>query len=345
MEKVRVTGYFFGMSADSDDAVEIGTEARQAYTQLVGTLRSTRAARVPQPGEMPEEVRRWLAERRLLDPEGQGVSSPERALRELFGEQRAWLRSAAETLDRNLRAVDDILDLLPEFRGPGHESVEVEFIEDRDRLRKRLDEFEPVGRREVLCMRTAFPGPEVLEASLVHDRRILARGTEIRMLATVGATRGPGAAAYLDALREAGARVRVAAALPLYLHVVDRTVTLMPAGDDPLGGDGDVLLRSSRVALCFAQVFEHEWDVARPYPDGAGRVRRADGSHPADEYTEQEREILALLATGTKDESIARRLGCSERTLRRMMTRITEKLGVGSRFAAGVRAARLGLID
>ncbi|MCI0384742.1 helix-turn-helix transcriptional regulator [Streptomyces sp. CNQ085] len=333
------------MSADSDDAAETGTEARQVYTQLVGTLRSNRATWAPPPEEVPGEVRNWLAERRLLGPEFHGVSSPERALRELLGEQRARLRSAAEAMERNLRAVDDVLDLLPEFRVSGHESVEVEFIEDRDRLRRRLDEFEPVGRREVLCMRTTFPGPEVLEVSLGHDRRVLAQGTEMRMLATVGATRAPGVAAYLDALREAGARVRVAAALPLYLHVVDRTVALMPAGDDPLGGDGDVLLRNPRIALCFAQVFEHEWDVARPYPGGEGRTGRAAGPRPADEYTEQEREILALLATGTKDESIARRLGCSERTLRRMMTRITEKLEAGSRFAAGVRAARLGLID
>ncbi|SFL64111.1 regulatory protein, luxR family [Streptomyces pini] len=344
MEEAGSTGYLFDMSADNG-ASETGTEARQVYTELAGMLRGSRAAGTPQPGEMSDEVRNWLAERRLLGPECHGVSSPERALRELLGEQRAWLRSAVEAMGRNLRAVDDVLDLLPEFRGSGHESVEVEFIEDRDRLRRRLDEFEPVGRREVLCMRTTFPGPEVLEVSLGHDRRLLAQGTEMRMLATVGATRGPGVAAYLDALREAGARVRVAAALPLYLHVVDRTVALMPAGDDPLGGDGDVLLRSSRIALCFAQVFEHEWDVARPYPGGAGRTGRAAGPRPADEYTEQEREILALLATGTKDESIARRLGCSERTLRRMMTRITEKLEVGSRFAAGARAARLGLID
>ncbi|MCP9963343.1 LuxR C-terminal-related transcriptional regulator [Streptomyces somaliensis] len=55
--------------------------------------------------------------------------------------------------------------------------------------------------------------------------------------------------------------------------------------------------------------------------------------------------MLTLLAAGAKDEAIARRLGCSERTLRRLLASLVAKLGADSRFAAGVQAVRLGLLD
>ncbi|HEX5569678.1 MAG TPA: helix-turn-helix transcriptional regulator [Streptomyces sp.] len=334
------------MLAD-EDAIEAAeaAEAKQAYAELIRPLRNPHAANSARyPGDLPEGVGRWLAERRLLDVDRASISSPERALRDLLGDQERWLRSATEALGRNLRALDEVIDLLPAARGAGYEAVEVEFFADRDRLRRRMDEFEPPGRRELLCMRTAFPGPEVLRASLEHDRKVLARGTGVRMLVTTSTVRRPGAGPYLDALLEAGAQVRTAPSLPLHLHVVDRMVTVLPAGDDPLGGDGDVLMHSPRIALRFAQVFEHFWTVAHPYPDRADHGGRSGGPGAAGGYSAQEREILALLASGAKDESIARRLGCSDRTLRRMMTQLMEKLGAESRFEAGVRAAHLGLV-
>ncbi|MEU4221706.1 helix-turn-helix transcriptional regulator [Actinoplanes sp. NPDC026623] len=58
---------------------------------------------------------------------------------------------------------------------------------------------------------------------------------------------------------------------------------------------------------------------------------------------EREAMLLALLADGLTDESVAIRLGISERTVRRTMASIMLRLGARSRFQAGLIAARLGL--
>ncbi|WP_157916328.1 helix-turn-helix transcriptional regulator [Streptomyces xinghaiensis] len=291
--------------------------------------------------DLPEDVTRWLTERRLLNPSRAGVSSPERAVVELLTDYRERLADACTTLQRDLRAVEDVTRLLPPPRLHGHDTVPVEFFTDRDQLRKRVDEFHPLTRHELLAMRTTFPEPEVLEESLVTDLRLLARGASCRLLVSASALRRPGAARYVESVAEAGAEVRVATSVPLYLLIIDRELTVMWAG---LGSDrdrGDVALHGSLIAACFVQVFEHSWAAASPHAPGAPAGR----AQTARDYTPREREVLALLATGAKDESIARRLGISERTLRRLMTQLVEKLGVESRFAAGVRAARLGLVD
>ncbi len=57
-----------------------------------------------------------------------------------------------------------------------------------------------------------------------------------------------------------------------------------------------------------------------------------------------ERELLRILAAGHSDETAARRLGVSVRTVRRMMAGICERLDARSRFQAGILAARQGWI-
>ncbi|SFO37976.1 regulatory protein, luxR family [Saccharopolyspora antimicrobica] len=56
------------------------------------------------------------------------------------------------------------------------------------------------------------------------------------------------------------------------------------------------------------------------------------------------RQIVCYLAVGYTDEQIARRLSLSVRTVRRRIAKIMEELDVVGRFAAGVEAARSGLI-
>ncbi|WP_244925358.1 LuxR C-terminal-related transcriptional regulator [Georgenia faecalis] len=51
-----------------------------------------------------------------------------------------------------------------------------------------------------------------------------------------------------------------------------------------------------------------------------------------------------MLASGAKDETIARELGLSERTLRRRSSALLARLGAANRFQAGVQAARRGWI-
>lgn len=70
-------------------------------------------------------------------------------------------------------------------------------------------------------------------------------------------------------------------------------------------------------------------------------LRSTDGSG----LTEQQTAVLRLLASGAKDEAIARNLGVSVRTVTRIVAELTSELGATSRFQAGVLAARLGWLD
>jgi DNA-binding NarL/FixJ family response regulator len=54
--------------------------------------------------------------------------------------------------------------------------------------------------------------------------------------------------------------------------------------------------------------------------------------------------VLELLQLGMKDETIARQLGVSLRTVRRRIAALMDDLGVDTRFQAGLEAARRGLI-
>lgn len=54
--------------------------------------------------------------------------------------------------------------------------------------------------------------------------------------------------------------------------------------------------------------------------------------------TGREREVLRHLAKGESNRVLARHLGIAERTVRAHVTSIVRKLGVGSRFEAGLVA-------
>jgi len=78
-------------------------------------------------------------------------------------------------------------------------------------------------------------------------------------------------------------------------------------------------------------------------------------THPIEEQLPQrleggdctplERSIVRLLATGAKDDAVARQLGLSVRTLRRGIAELMERLKATSRFQLGVRVAALGWLD
>jgi len=64
---------------------------------------------------------------------------------------------------------------------------------------------------------------------------------------------------------------------------------------------------------------------------------------PADDLTDREREILALLAQGRPNKVIARQLDIAEQTVKNHLSRIFQTLGVTDRTQAAIWAHRHGL--
>ncbi|MFC5729449.1 MULTISPECIES: helix-turn-helix domain-containing protein [Nocardioides] len=75
-------------------------------------------------------------------------------------------------------------------------------------------------------------------------------------------------------------------------------------------------------------------------------AERRQGHALDDAWTPQPRdvEILALLAAGLTTDLIGRRVGLSERTVRRRLRAIADELGVDSSIEVVVHAVRVGLI-
>jgi DNA-binding NarL/FixJ family response regulator len=67
------------------------------------------------------------------------------------------------------------------------------------------------------------------------------------------------------------------------------------------------------------------------------------GARPA-ELREGDLALLAELASGAQLDVVARRLGVSERTVRRRIRKICDQLGVGTAMEAVVWAVRRGLV-
>jgi DNA-binding NarL/FixJ family response regulator len=64
----------------------------------------------------------------------------------------------------------------------------------------------------------------------------------------------------------------------------------------------------------------------------------APGQGPGDD----ESALLGLLAAGLTDGAIARHLGTHPRTVQRRVRDLLDRLGAGTRFQAGIQAARRG---
>ncbi len=149
-------------------------------------------------------------------------------------------------------------------------------------------------------------------------------------------TRITHAMTHLQQLRDAGAQLRIASILPFRFVLVDRVQALVPAPHTDCG-EAMMLLRGEAVTALLVKVFEMCWASAAPLettPSG-----RETG------LSAQQQWVLRLMSTGRKDEAIARELGLSVRTLRRVMADLMTRLGVDSRFQAGVAAVKMGLLD
>ena len=104
---------------------------------------------------------------------------------------------------------------------------------------------------------------------------------------------------------------------------------------DATGQAGGVLVRAPHMVSMLADYFELLWAKAVPLGGDDGD----EGPLPG-----VQRQILRLAAQGFKDESIARVLGLSSRSVRRHMEKLSSRAGASNRLTLGIAAAQLGWI-
>lgn len=192
------------------------------------------------------------------------------------------------------------------------------------------------ARREVLVMSTmAVADRDPIGGPRRVDHENLRRGVRYRVIVPDIARTAPVLATRLGTLALSGADTRSVPDVPTDALVIDGSVVVLPVDRTAAGPSlGTAVFRLSSVVTTTTELFERVWLTAVPMspselPDAA-------------ELNPREKELLALLSSGSTDESAAARLGVSVRTVRRMVADIMNRLGARSRFQAGVKAADRG---
>ena len=161
----------------------------------------------------------------------------------------------------------------------------------------------------------------------------LAAGRPMRGLYPAEVLGAPDRLAYVRHWADAGEHVRLAHRELPSVAVFGTEAALVTA-DGTHNDAGRLLLRAPALVTLVRALFEEYWTQAVPLP------RTAGPTDPADEA----RSVLELLQMGMKDESIARQLGVSLRTVRRRIADLMDDLGASTRFQAGAEAARRDLL-
>ncbi|GIH11514.1 transcriptional regulator [Rhizocola hellebori] len=203
-------------------------------------------------------------------------------------------------------------------------------------VRDRLTELAYSANTECLSFTTGGgQSPDTIEAEGHLNEVALKRGVQIRNVYQDSFRNDPATVAHARRMARLGGRSRTTPTVPMRMVIVDREVALIPIdpADTRLGA---LEVQSAGVLAGLVALFEQVWNIGTAFGD----------QMPVDEHglTPQERELLQLLAAGHTDESAARKLAMSVRSVQRMMTSLTERLGAASRFQAGVNANRCGWV-
>ena len=301
----------------------------------------------------------------LAESLGAGVARVERALdrlRELglasrlSGRRRRYTatdpEAAVEALVRSrtadLERVRSVaVELASRFhaaqRAGGHGDA-IEIVHGAEQLGRWFVRLQQQVREEMLVLDRP---PYALAARNPVEPVSLAQGVRWRAVYAPEALELPGALDEVTELARRGERGRVLPGLPLKLAVADGKTALLPLSLD-LENAQIAIVHESTLLDALVDLFQMYWEMAvpigvqesAPEPKQPAPERASEApSVPPDEDT---RRLLTLLASGLKDDAIARQLGLSTRTMRRRMRQLLDDLSAANRFQAGVQAVRRG---
>ncbi|MBG6140739.1 DNA-binding CsgD family transcriptional regulator [Longispora fulva] len=276
-----------------------------------------------------------LADLALLRPSEQGAGglravSPEVGLAALL----AAAEAEAAGRQRQLEATRAAIAAIAAEHDTGRTEDGSVRLEGIDAVRIRLEELS-VG----VCLEVASlnPGgahrPDARQASGPLNQQILERGVAIRAVCRESFRNDPDTLAHARWLTGLGGQMRTVATVPMPLVIFDRRIAILPLDPDDSRA-GAIEVRSPGVLAASCALFEQTWAAGTPF--GQAALPDDNGCTPV------ERALLEIISSGHTDDTAARKLGLSLRTVRRMMSDLMERLDAQSRFQAGVNATKKG---
>jgi len=228
-------------------------------------------------------------------------------------------------------------ELAAEFNGSFRGELATQLIEvisDREVIFRRYVQLLGTARAEVLMFdKPPYVGP--LENPF--EVEALERGVSWRgIYAPEGLS--PDRMEQVRRWERSGEKARMHPQIPVKLVIVDREVALMQMkAGDYRSEDMAILIRPCALLDALILLFDGFW--RRAIPLSRSHPPPADGGP---QLSEEDEDLLRLLAAGFKDEAIARQLGITSRTVSRRLADVMREFGVSTRFQLGLLLARQG---
>lgn len=328
------------MNDGMDDSNGMDDLILQAYRHVVESGRWNRAWLSQATGAPPtkiDEVQRNLIELSVIERE-HGPADSWRAI-----SPRIAIAKVVTPIDHDVRrytARAETLRRRLQMLVPAHQETDdvldrIEVIPDDEAVRALVEDEAARCTDQLIVLQTETHQPVDVSKSAVAAQE---RGVRVRAVFQHAARYSQPTVETLEPLITAGAEVRTANTIPMQLLVFSRTacVLLVSGRGAAAGGPAGLVVRHPDLVAVLLTLFETVWTQGARYDHG-----QPQPDHVLNEFR---RSILQLLATGAKDDAVARRLGISLRTCRRHISEISRLLGASSRFQAGVEAHRRDLL-
>ncbi len=170
--------------------------------------------------------------------------------------------------------------------------------------------------------------PEVMERILERDELELdhlRRGLVSKYLMTAANTGHDEFAELQTNHLRLGEQIRVRPSIPHRMVIMDRDIAVIGR---PHREPGGIVITSQPVIDSLVEAFHHLWDMGRPFQQIAA-------------VNELRLSVRDLLFDGCTDETIARRLHVSPRTVSRVVAALMQEHECQTRFQLGAALARL----
>jgi hypothetical protein len=181
---------------------------------------------------------------------------------------------------------------------------------------------------ELLVALPATGATDLRSSTMDCIDQAIVTGHGVRVVIGSGGSAEPGDR-LKDRIAAAGARIHAVATLPTWLLLVGSHTVVLPARRAGYRPADALSIRGGGAPTLARWSFERLWRASVATPGELSAVQR---------------RVLRCLAANFKDEQAARHLEMSVRTYRRNVTSLCTHLNAASRFEAGVKAARAGLI-
>ncbi|HEU4947235.1 MAG TPA: helix-turn-helix domain-containing protein [Kribbella sp.] len=215
-------------------------------------------------------------------------------------------------------------------------SGDVEVLRGRANASRRIEELGLKARETFWALVPAHVDDTLSPAEKSPDIPLLERGIKMRTVYLQNMTVTKPGLEYAATIHRLGGEVRATPTLPMRLLIIDGEIAVMPM-DPEVQSAGAVIHRSPAVVSLALALFDAYWSRA-------GEIFAPEERENDTPLTAHEAEVLRLLAGGAKDEQVARLLGISLRTARRITATLSERLDATSRFELGVAAAKRGWV-